>query len=364
MAELNTKRAAAVAIAAAKGEKLPPRPPRPHYEPKVKTLKEIMTRSAARALGKKREILLTTGHWQIDRITGGPAPNDVWCIGADTSVGKSTEAVAIADENLLTGKRVLIVTGEDHWHRYGARLMCRRARCNAYRYRDRCLTPAEKKRVQTVVDQALPIPVYLDGRGVDVEELAAQILWLVAEHGIHLVEADYLTAFASKKRRFETRKAEVYFCARTMTDCMRRSGAAGILFSQLTIENRRTKPDIHHVRDCKDVGHMVETAGFLYELPKGIVKDGQHLARVGDKAMHLDKVKDGERGKVVLLKWDKKTASFRRVTENETEGPGSYGELDGDESLAEDGSNEAIPDDFTSEEGAEDQRTTQRELYP
>jgi replicative DNA helicase len=310
---IDMSHAAAVAVAAAEGKPAPKRVPRPRFEPKLRTLKQLLASSAERALGRKPSRGLTTGHYLIDRITGGLKPDDVWLIGADTNVGKSCECVALADENLLAVKRVLIVTSEDGEERYAMRLMCRRARCDAYRYRDHELNDAERARVQAIADAALPIPVYLDARGVTAEETAAQIFYTVREHGIHLVLCDYLQAWRSE-HHYQDRPREVGTCARVLIDAMKRSGAAGVLFSQLTIESRTVKPTVHHVRDCKDPGQFSETAMFLYELEKGITdKNGKLLAKAGDIAAHLDKVKDGERGKVVPLDFHAETVSFRRV---------------------------------------------------
>ena len=310
---IDTQQAAASAVAAASGKPAPKRVPRPRFEPKLRTLKQILSSSAERALNRKPSRGLTTGHYLLDRITGGLKPDDVWLIGADTNVGKSCECVALADENLIAGKRVLIVTSEDGEERYAMRLMCRRARCDAYRYRDHELTETERRRVQAVADAALPVPVYLDARGVSVEETAAQIFWIVREHGIELVECDYLQAWRSEQH-FQDRTREVGTCARVLVDTMKRSGAAGVLFTQLTIEARTVKPNVHHVRDCKDPGQFSETAMFLYELEKGISdKNGKLVAKAGDIAAHLDKVKDGERGKVVPLDFHAETVSFRRV---------------------------------------------------
>lgn len=310
---LDDERAADVALAAATGKPSPKPVPRPKFEPKLYTLKQILNESAEKALGDKPPRGITTGHYLIDRITGGMRPDDVWLIGADTSVGKSCMCVALADENLLAGKRVLIVTSEDGKERYAGRLMCRRAKCDANRYRDHKLEPDERARVQAVADAALPIPVYLDCRGVPVEETAAQIFYVVKNHGIDLVLCDYLQAWRSE-RHFQDKTREVDVVGRTLVDTLKRSNVSAAVFTQLTIESRFVKPNVHHIRDCKDPGQWSETAMFLYELDSQLLdKDDNQIAVAGCICAHLDKVKDGERGKVVPLDFHAKTVSFRRV---------------------------------------------------
>src|SRR5690606_40381223 len=51
----------------------------------------------------------------------------IWVFGADTSWGKSSLFVSVADENLRRGKRILIVSAEDPPSLYGDRLLSRRA---------------------------------------------------------------------------------------------------------------------------------------------------------------------------------------------------------------------------------------------
>lgn len=335
---IDTTRASEVALAAATGKAAPKPVPRPRFGPKLYTLRQLLAESAEAALGDKPAQGLTSGHYHIDKITGGMRVDDVWLIGADTNVGKSCKCVELADENLLCGKRVLIVTSEDGKERYGARLMCRRAKVDAYRYRDHKLEPDERRRVQAVADAALPVPVYLDCRGVTVEETAAQIYWVVKEHGIHLVLCDYLQAWRSE-RLFQDKTREVDVCGRTLVDTLKRSGVAGAIFTQLTIESRFIKPNVHHVRDCKDPGQWSETAMFLYEQEKDIKDDeGAVIIKAGTICVHLDKVKDGERGKVVKEDFDKVTASFRRVDPPNEVPVENYDEYDDFDESGRDGS--------------------------
>src|SRR5690606_1388208 len=63
--------------------------------PTILTVRDVLKASAARALSSERVDALTTGHYRLDKITGGLRPAMAWLFGADTSWGKSSFLVSI-----------------------------------------------------------------------------------------------------------------------------------------------------------------------------------------------------------------------------------------------------------------------------
>jgi replicative DNA helicase len=191
--------------------------------------------------------------------------------------------------------------------------MCRRSGCNAERLRDHCLSPAEVLKVQAIAKAALPVPVYMDAIGVEVEEIVAQLHQIIPQERIDLVLVDYIQSIHCRSLK-QDRRTEVAFVAKELTDAIKACGAAGILFTQLTIESRIAIPSLHNVRDSKDVSHGAETIILGYEASSSVNgPDGVQMAVEGDKLTLCDKVKNGTRGGIIRHDWDTETASFKRV---------------------------------------------------
>ena len=131
-----------------KAGKLPSDPkqgtkPAAQLVPRVHTVRDLLTGARKRVSEMSKEDICTTGHYKLDKITGGIRKGFCWLFGADTSFGKSSWLISVADENILDDKRVMIVSSEDTEEIYGDRLMIRRAQVDAMRFRDRKLDPAE-----------------------------------------------------------------------------------------------------------------------------------------------------------------------------------------------------------------------------
>lgn len=274
-------------------------------EPRVLTVDELLTSSHRRALAKRdKSERCTTGLGWLDAITGGFRAGDHWVIGAQTSWGKSSFAVMVTDENLVRDKRILIVSNEDSEEIYGDRLMCRRARVDAMRLRDGCLTEDEKQDIGEVVRKAERVPVFLDARRKQhrqAEWIAAQVERLIVNEQIDLVLYDYLQEFESKKR-FQDERVKFKDVAATLRAVCKAHGKPSVLFSQITEVQGKRHPDKNSIRECRDVSNAAEVVllGFT-------PSEGDHK---GEKCLFIDKVKQGPTGFIRALPWDPKSACF------------------------------------------------------
>jgi predicted ATP-dependent serine protease len=133
------------------------------------------------------------------------------------------------------------------------------------------------------------LPIMLDGRGIQVEHLARDIVALIKTHDIRLVLVDYLQCIGAE-RATQDRRAEINHVARTLTDAIKTSGAAGLLASQLTGEDIRESRDVEHAAEVVMIGRKNETTG--------------------DKSLWLKKNKTGPADAVLALEWDSETGSF------------------------------------------------------
>jgi len=280
--------------------------------PRILTVRDLLQSSLARATTRDRRVYGTSGHHRIDEVTGGLRPGDVWLVGADTSWGKSSFAVMLADENMKRGKRVLIVSAEDSEATYGDRLMRRRAGVNASNMRHQRLTAADHDAMAAVVAAGEPLPVFIDARGKPVEWLAPRCKRAIVEHGIDIVVFDYVGAFVGKLQQ-QDRRNQVHYVARVLTDVAKTAkpgGISGVILSQLTHGDEETVPGKYAIRDSKDLTQMSEVTLIGFISPEAVPKAG---IQKGDRCVKLAKVKEGPVGSKVRMAWNEVTACFDAV---------------------------------------------------
>lgn len=278
--------------------------------PRVLTVPEILNASVERAMSRDPVSTCTTCHHDLDRITGGLRPGFTWLIGADTSFGKSSWLIAMADDNIRRGKRVLIVSSEDTEEVYGDRLMVRRAKVDALRYRDRKMTREEMRRVLEQAKKAEPVPVYVDARRWPIEDLAPHLKTVIAKERIDVIAFDYVQEFRSKKR-WQDERVKYREIASVCRHIAKDAKICGLIFSQLTLNDQTKTPTRLNIRECRDIANAAEVILIGYEVQE---TDGRKT-----KIAFVDKVKNGPRGARVELSWNTDLACFDTVADEQLE---------------------------------------------
>lgn len=271
-----------------------------------------------------KQQISTTGHYELDRLTGGPRKGFCWLLGAESSWGKSSFAVMLADDNMRQGKTVLIVSSEDGEDVYGDRLLQRRARISADSVRARKPSANESAAIDRAVEQAAQRPIFIDAMGRSVEWLAPRLERCIAEHNVDIVIFDYVGTFAAKERQ-QDRRITLMYIGRVLTDVVKRAKIAGVLMSQLTDTNEGRRPNKNSIRDCRDLAHAAEVVliGWIPEKDiKGIRRSTNKevvLCRAGQRALLVDKNKTGPRGALIELPWNEHSACFDSTPDPELE---------------------------------------------
>jgi replicative DNA helicase len=307
--------------------------------PHILTVRDLLQGSLQRVTSRSMRPHGTSGHHKLDEVTGGLRAGDVWLCGADTSWGKSSFAVMLADENIKRGKRVLIVSAEDSEATYGDRLLRRRSRVGALAMRHRRLSPGDYDAMAAVVAKGEPLPVFIDARGKTVEWLAPRCKRAIAEHDIDIVVFDYVGAFAAKLGQQDRRNIVTYI-GRVLTDVAKTAkpgGVAGVLLSQITHADPESVPGKYSIRDSKDLVQMSEVTLIGFIAPKNMTGKGPNgrkdtVANKGDRCITLAKVKEGPAGSVLKLAWNQEVACFDAVLADDLD----HDERRTDESLASD----------------------------
>lgn len=276
--------------------------------PRLVSVRDMLSASLVRATRPRQRRGGTTGNRVLDGITGGLRPGFTWVMAAETSFGKSSWAVSVADQNLRSGGHVLIVSTEDQPSIYGDRLLARRAKINAKRLRDGCITDEEQARATECVMRSEREPVYLDAIGKPVEWVLKHLPAMVKEYEIDIVIVDYLQEMRSEKR-YQDRRLELAAIAGSLRAAIKGLGACGILLSQITKKQDGGEPNKYSIRDSQDVANGAEVVVVGYENDKEFTDKSGKTWGAHTKILKVDKNKNGPKG-TVPMNWDAAIAAF------------------------------------------------------
>ena len=252
----------------------------------------------------KPRMAFSSGVEELDRATGGLPLGNVWVMAAETNWGKSSYLLMLVRLARLMGLRPGIVTAEDHPELYGRRLLAANGNISAMRLRDRSLTRDEHRAVAHHLDRASTDCMVLDARGMPVERIVAEVASATLADGVNLWLFDYLQAIRAT-RQSKDRREELGYIARLLTDVTKNHNAAGVMFSQITVEEGK-RPTKKSVRENKDIANGAEVVILGYTETERVEGETIHHRR-----LLLDKNKDGPTPLIFDLDWDDACACFR-----------------------------------------------------
>jgi len=272
----------------------------------VRSLKQLLEGVVARADTKIQERGATTGNYELDQVLGGLRRKKITILGADTSFGKSSFAIMVADEVMKGGANVLFLSCEDGEEMYAQRFMARRAGVNAFRIRDNDLRDQDVSRMRMQAIAAQDAPFFLDVIGKPVEQAVRAVTDLCKEIDFALVIVDYVQRFTAA-RRTQDKRTEVTYVAGLFSDAIKNGNAAGLILSQLRRPENMTKPPtMHDLKESGDLENMAE-----HVLLGHLEVNGEGEQRREQRHFYIAKNKDGPRNiDRVTIPFDTTTASF------------------------------------------------------
>jgi replicative DNA helicase len=278
---------------------------------KPRTRREVMHTALHNATtGREMSRGARTVSRALDKVTGGLRKRKFWVIGAASNWGKTSLLVALDNQFVCDGYRTLIVSGEDEEELFGQRMLGVGTGVDAIHMRDGNLSDAELRSATNAVKYAADQPCFLDVTGLPAEKVAADIRSLILSEGIDFVLIDYAQVFRLAQRaQRDTRRDELWHIARLFKEAVKGAGAGGILFSQITEDEKSGKVK---TRDAEDLEHLADVVLFgKSEFEQGLGSDGQKGQRIEKKSVFVKKVKNGPKWFPIPLNWDPQTASFR-----------------------------------------------------
>lgn len=146
---------------------------------------------------------LATGFAELDRMTDGMHPAEMFVIAARPSMGKTALAMNIAEHVAVDLKHpVAVFSLEMSAHQLVQRLICSRARISLKKIKDGFLAEHEFPKLTAAASKFSESKIYIDDTaGLSILELRAKARRLKSQHDIQLIVIDYLQLLRSTSRR-------------------------------------------------------------------------------------------------------------------------------------------------------------------
>lgn len=249
---------------------------------------------------------LSTGYPELDAMTLGLHPGQVFVLAARPSVGKSAISMNIADhvavdQKLPVGVFSLEMPAEDLM----LRMVCARARVDLKNVMSGDLVKSEFKKLCDACTELLKVPLYIDdSRGLSILQAKAKARQMKQQHGIKLFIFDYLQLIHSSNHRAQNREQEVSDVSQGIHAIAGELNVPVILIAQLNREIERQggrRPRLSDLRESGSIEQDADAVGMLYrESQKDDDSYWSNKDAVVDVNLLIAKQRNGPTGEIHL----------------------------------------------------------------
>jgi replicative DNA helicase len=225
------------------------------------------------AMKEKREITgVPTGFIDLDRLTSGLQPGDMFIIAARPSMGKTSlamnivEHVATGSNALRTRTPVAVFSLEMSTEALVKRMLCCRAGISMKNLAEGFVSNEKHQHLVRAADDLLDAQIYVDDTpGLEPIELRARARRMKKKHDIGLIVIDYLQMMNYSKFAREGRQREVAGISGAIKAMAKELSVPVIVLSQLSRapEERGGKPKLSDLRDSGSIEQDADVVGLL-----------------------------------------------------------------------------------------------------
>lgn len=222
----------------------------------------------------------STGVPEIDHISGGMRPGELWVVCGQTSRGKSVLMLQMAAEVIMDGGMVAIFSLEMSKEEIVARMVSLMARIDFGQIMQPRLLKTKHdldKLKETVVSIAESRFHIDDSAGQTLDHIQTEVAHLADRYGkIDLIMIDYVQLMEGGKGKGETREQEIARFSRGMKQLAKKTGCPVVTGSQLNDEGK--------VRESRAISH-----------------DANSLLFIVDEGVKIGKMRNGKRDQVIPI---------------------------------------------------------------
>lgn len=250
---------------------------------------------------------LTTGFIDLDKMTWGLHPAEMFVIAARPSIGKTSLCINIADHVAVELKQpVGIFSLEMSDESLMLRCMCARAHVSMSNLRDGFLGQNDWPKLAAARLAIAKAPLFIDdSSGLSILQLRARARRMQQQYGISLFVIDYLQLMSAAVRRSDNRQHEVSEISKGLKGLAKELDVPVIVLSQLNrkIEERgrNAQPKLSDLRESGSVEQDADVVAMLYRPDKEENEADAHHSDAVNTNLLIAKSRNGPTGNVSLV---------------------------------------------------------------
>ncbi|HQR20068.1 MAG TPA: replicative DNA helicase [Burkholderiaceae bacterium] len=209
---------------------------------------------------------MPTGLKDLDEKLDGLQDGDLIIVGGRPSMGKTSLAAQIADDNAMAGKSVLVFSFEMAAAQWAQRSISRIGRVDSHKLRSGQLGSDEFERISSAIGRLHHRKLVIDDRaGITVDRMRARARRVKRKHGLDLIVIDYLQLMTADSG--DNRNEQISGITRALKLLARELGVPVVLLSHLSrkCEERTDKrPMMADLRDSGAIEQDADVIIFVY----------------------------------------------------------------------------------------------------
>ncbi len=271
---------------------------------------------------------MSTGFHNLDTMTSGLHPGEMFVIAARPSMGKTALAMNIAEHvSIDAGKPVAVFSLEMNSIQLVHRLICSRARINARSLRDGFFPQKDLARIGAAAAELSKAKMFIDDTaGLSILELRAKARRLHNREGIELVVIDYLQLLRSNSRRAQdNRQIEIAEISAGVKALAKELKIPVIVLAQLNRNpEQRTgdskgRPRLSDLRESGSIEQDADVVTLLVREKYYAEDDEARKEAAGKATLIIAKQRNGPTGDVALTFLEDLTRFEDRTEERQEE---------------------------------------------
>ena len=290
-----------------------------------RSIKDVLAKAESdleRLSENKGEITgLSTGWYDLDRITTGLHPNEFIIIAARPAMGKTAFALNLATHVAINqDKSVALFNLEMSAEQLAMRILASLGQIDGFKLRTGNLLNQDWKRINEAVSQLSNTNLVIDDTpGITIGEIRAKCRRLASsEKGLALVVIDYLQLISGGKNYGANRQQEVSDISRSLKTLAMELGVPVIALAQLSrsVELRENKrPIMSDLRESGSIEQDADIVAFLYR-DDYYNKPASETTDVSVTELIIGKHRSGGTGTIELL-FERSMSNFRNYIKKE-----------------------------------------------
>ncbi len=220
----------------------------------------------------RKEVGLATGFPDLDQMTFGLKPGEMFVLAARPSIGKTAIALNIIRNIALRNDHppIALFSLEMTADQITRRLICTEADVAESSFYNKKFHHKDLTRLTTVVQRLRSAKVFIDPTsGISISELRAKARRLKAEHDIKLIAIDYLQLMKGDRTYSENRQQEVAEISGGIKSLAKDLNIPVLVLAQLNREgekdaSKNSYPKLSHLRESGSIEQDADVVAFLH----------------------------------------------------------------------------------------------------